>query len=103
MAKGGKLTKLKSAAAPPTAAPSSPPPRAQPTLPPTMTTPPLSKALHPVYVGKSRRRYLVGSDVVDNPVFQELVERSGDNDGFMFLSLSAPGLSLFSVDHHRRP
>lgn len=36
--------------------------------------------LHPVYVGKSRRRYLVSSDVVANPVFQELVERSsGDN------------------------
>ncbi|KAI8020214.1 Auxin-responsive protein SAUR76 [Camellia lanceoleosa] len=40
----------------------------------------ISRDLHPVYVGKSRRRYLVGSDVVDNPVFQELVERSGDND-----------------------
>ncbi|GFS38488.1 hypothetical protein Acr_00g0057780 [Actinidia rufa] len=36
--------------------------------------------LRPVYVGKSRRRYLVGSDIIDNPVFRELVERSGDND-----------------------
>nr|GME17722.1 auxin-responsive protein SAUR72-like [Ipomoea batatas] len=35
--------------------------------------------LHPVYVGKSRRRYLVGPDVVDHPVFQELVERSSGN------------------------
>ncbi|XP_052183267.1 auxin-responsive protein SAUR78-like [Diospyros lotus] len=35
--------------------------------------------LHTVYVGKSRRRYLLSSEVVDNPVFRELVERSGDN------------------------
>ncbi|XAR67227.1 hypothetical protein NMG60_11013707 [Bertholletia excelsa] len=36
--------------------------------------------LHPVYVGKSRRRYLVTSNVIDNPVFRELIDRSGDND-----------------------
>lgn len=36
--------------------------------------------LHPVYVGKSRRRYLVSSDVVDHPVLRELAERSGDSD-----------------------
>lgn len=35
------------------------------------------KNLHPVYVGKSRRRYLVSSEVVENPVFRELVEKSG--------------------------
>ncbi|KAI4355387.1 hypothetical protein L6164_004167 [Bauhinia variegata] len=34
------------------------------------------KDLHAVYVGKSRRRYLVNSDIVDHPVFQELVDRS---------------------------
>ncbi|KAK4267157.1 hypothetical protein QN277_023979 [Acacia crassicarpa] len=32
--------------------------------------------LHAVYVGKSRRRYLVNSDVLEHPVFQELVDRS---------------------------
>ena len=32
--------------------------------------------LHAVYVGKSRRRYLVNSEVIDHPVFQELVDRS---------------------------
>ncbi|XP_041006596.1 auxin-responsive protein SAUR76-like [Juglans microcarpa x Juglans regia] len=32
--------------------------------------------LHPVYVGNSRRRYLVSSDVVDHPLFRELVDRS---------------------------
>ncbi|KAI9122978.1 hypothetical protein K1719_005867 [Acacia pycnantha] len=35
---------------------------------------------HPVYVGKSRRRYLVRSNVVDHPLFRELVERSRDSD-----------------------
>ncbi|XAR51112.1 hypothetical protein NMG60_11005652 [Bertholletia excelsa] len=34
--------------------------------------------LRAVYVGKSRRRYLVSSEVVDNPIFRELAERSGD-------------------------
>ncbi|KAK7349329.1 hypothetical protein VNO77_06609 [Canavalia gladiata] len=35
--------------------------------------------LHAVYVGKSRRRYLVNSQVIDHPVFQELVDRSCSN------------------------
>ncbi|XP_061365297.1 auxin-responsive protein SAUR78 [Gastrolobium bilobum] len=40
--------------------------------------------LHAVYVGKSRRRYLVNSEVIDHPVFQELVDKSsssGCDDG----------------------
>ncbi|KAL4284953.1 hypothetical protein GQ457_16G002180 [Hibiscus cannabinus] len=36
--------------------------------------------LQPVYVGKSKRRYLISSDLVHNPLFRELVERSGEND-----------------------
>ncbi|KAL7587581.1 hypothetical protein Lser_V15G38793 [Lactuca serriola] len=36
---------------------------------------------HAVYVGKSRRRYLINSDVAQHPLFQELVERSGSGDG----------------------
>ncbi|KAF8401147.1 hypothetical protein HHK36_014451 [Tetracentron sinense] len=36
--------------------------------------------LHPVYVGKSRRRYLISADVIDNPLFRELVDRSGGSD-----------------------
>ncbi|KAF4368883.1 hypothetical protein F8388_021495 [Cannabis sativa] len=32
--------------------------------------------LHAVYVGKSRRRYLVSSEVVEHPLFQELVDKS---------------------------
>ncbi|PON45127.1 Small auxin-up RNA [Parasponia andersonii] len=39
--------------------------------------------LHAVYVGKARRRYLVSSEVVEHPLFQELVDKSGggDDDG----------------------
>ncbi|RWW22931.1 hypothetical protein BHE74_00044230 [Ensete ventricosum] len=33
--------------------------------------------LHPVYVGKSRRRYLVSDELVGHPLFRVLVERSG--------------------------
>ncbi|CAL0317972.1 unnamed protein product [Lupinus luteus] len=32
--------------------------------------------LHTIYVGKSRRQYLVNSDIIDHPVFQELVDKS---------------------------
>ncbi|CAO2188440.1 unnamed protein product [Urochloa humidicola] len=35
------------------------------------------KGLHPVYVGKSRRRYLVAGDIVGHPLFQTLVHRTG--------------------------
>ncbi|KAK6152075.1 hypothetical protein DH2020_014710 [Rehmannia glutinosa] len=40
-----------------------------------------AKDLHPVYVGKSRRRYLISSEVMDNPLFRELVDRRSGNDG----------------------
>ncbi|KAL9224636.1 hypothetical protein vseg_000654 [Gypsophila vaccaria] len=33
----------------------------------------------PVYVGKTRRCYMVNSDVVEHPLFRELVERSTVN------------------------
>lgn len=40
--------------------------------------------LHPVYVGKSRRRYLVTSDVIDHPLFRELIERRrGDSEEYV--------------------
>lgn len=35
----------------------------------------VSKDLHAVFVGKSRRRYLITSDVMDNPLFRQLVDR----------------------------
>ncbi|KAM7459305.1 hypothetical protein LguiA_036299 [Lonicera macranthoides] len=36
--------------------------------------------LYPVYVGKSRRRYLISSEVADHPLFRELIDRSGDSE-----------------------
>ncbi|XP_011039919.1 PREDICTED: uncharacterized protein LOC105136324 [Populus euphratica] len=36
--------------------------------------------LHPVYVGKSRRRYLISSDIIDHPLFRELAERSSTEE-----------------------
>ena len=35
------------------------------------------KGLHPVYVGKSRRRYLIAEELVGHPLFQSLVHRTG--------------------------
>ncbi|CAL4999149.1 unnamed protein product [Urochloa decumbens] len=35
------------------------------------------KGLHPVYVGKSRRRYLIADDLAGHPLFQTLVHRTG--------------------------
>ncbi|KAL9224635.1 hypothetical protein vseg_000653 [Gypsophila vaccaria] len=37
-----------------------------------------STTLHPVYVGKSRRRYLLTADVVSNPLLQQL---TAEGDG----------------------
>ncbi|EES13953.1 auxin-responsive protein SAUR72 [Sorghum bicolor] len=39
------------------------------------------KGLHPVYVGKSRRRYLIAEDLVGHPLFQTLVHRTGGAAG----------------------
>ncbi|KAE8682601.1 hypothetical protein F3Y22_tig00111238pilonHSYRG00277 [Hibiscus syriacus] len=40
-----------------------------------------STNLVPVYVGKSRRRYLISSDIIETPLFRELTGRSiGEND-----------------------
>ncbi|XP_010939864.2 auxin-responsive protein SAUR76 [Elaeis guineensis] len=36
--------------------------------------------LHPVYVGKSRRRYLISSNIAGHPLFQLLVQRSGGSE-----------------------
>lgn len=46
----------------------------------------VSNDLHAVYVGKSRRRYLVGSDVIVHPLFRELVDKSGDSDDGVVVS-----------------
>lgn len=38
-----------------------------------------TEEVYPVFVGKSRRRYLISSEVIEHPVFRELVESSGDS------------------------
>ncbi|KAF6139833.1 hypothetical protein GIB67_009680 [Kingdonia uniflora] len=35
---------------------------------------------HHVYVGKSRRRYLISSDIIDHPLVRELVDMSGGSE-----------------------
>ncbi|GAB2219217.1 hypothetical protein Droror1_Dr00006848 [Drosera rotundifolia] len=74
MAKGGKLTKLlkkmqsfgrQSQNGRSTAAVSS-----------TISSP--SSDLHTVYVGKSRRQYLISSKVIHHPLFRELADRSSE-------------------------
>ncbi|CAL0307894.1 unnamed protein product [Lupinus luteus] len=42
--------------------------------------------LHTVYVGKSRRQYLVNSVIIDHPVFQELVDKSCSDSGCVVVS-----------------
>uniref|UniRef100_J3MTJ1 Uncharacterized protein n=1 Tax=Oryza brachyantha TaxID=4533 RepID=J3MTJ1_ORYBR len=37
--------------------------------------------LHPVYVGKARRRYLIAEELVGHPLFQNLVDRTGGGAG----------------------
>ncbi|KAL4319703.1 hypothetical protein GQ457_18G001760 [Hibiscus cannabinus] len=39
-----------------------------------------SANLQAVYVGKSRRRYLISPDIIENPLFKELAERSGEQN-----------------------
>ncbi|XP_047326307.1 auxin-responsive protein SAUR76-like [Impatiens glandulifera] len=38
--------------------------------------PPSSQQLHTVYVGKSRRKYLLNTEIIQHPVFQNLVNKS---------------------------
>ncbi|XVE88574.1 hypothetical protein DITRI_Ditri19aG0080200 [Diplodiscus trichospermus] len=40
----------------------------------------IPKGLHAVYVGKSRRRYLVGSEIICHPLLQQLIDRSTGGD-----------------------
>nr|CAD1835705.1 unnamed protein product [Ananas comosus var. bracteatus] len=39
------------------------------------------RGLHPIYVDKSRRRYLVSSDLIDHLLFRVLIERSDGGEG----------------------
>ncbi|KAL8191802.1 hypothetical protein R6Q57_028533 [Mikania cordata] len=85
MAKGGKLTKIKSVLkkwhsfsnGKPTGLTKNP--ATAPTSDEDDYNSVISQS-HAVYVGKSRRRYLISSDVARHPLFQELVDRSDVDD-----------------------
>ncbi|KAJ9168071.1 hypothetical protein P3X46_019643 [Hevea brasiliensis] len=81
MAKGGKLTKLKSVLKKLNSFNKQSRPSGS-SIAATVddTSSSHSGDLHPVYVGKSRRRYLISSDVIDHPLFRELAERSSESD-----------------------
>lgn len=83
MAKGGKLTKIKSVLKKWNSfgKPNRPSVNSVASADDDEESGVVSRDLHPVYVGKSRRRYLVGSEVVDHPLFRELVERSSGDSG----------------------
>ncbi|XP_022724817.1 uncharacterized protein LOC111281353 [Durio zibethinus] len=40
----------------------------------------IPNGLHAVYVGMSRRRYLVGSEIICHPLLKELIDRSSGGD-----------------------
>lgn len=82
MAKGGKLTKLKSVLKKLNSfnKQSRSSGRSIAATVDDSSSPSYSGDLHPVYVGKSRRRYFISSDVMDHPVFRELAERSSESD-----------------------
>ena len=82
MAKGGKLTKLKSVLKKWNSFSNKPSRSSSINAVAASSSDDESSSVHhhPVYVGKSRRRYLLSSDVIDHPLFRELVERSRDSD-----------------------
>uniref|UniRef100_A0A803M8T1 SAUR family protein n=2 Tax=Chenopodium quinoa TaxID=63459 RepID=A0A803M8T1_CHEQI len=53
-----------------------------------------STTLHPVYVGKSRRRYLLASDVVDHPILQQLAGKSAGDD-----EITVEGCEVVMFEH----
>ncbi|RWW60211.1 hypothetical protein BHE74_00032797 [Ensete ventricosum] len=55
--------------------------------------------LHAVYVGKSRRRYLVSSDLVDHPLFRVLVARTGGSVGGSTGAGTVVGCEVVLFDH----
>ncbi|CAI9765970.1 unnamed protein product [Fraxinus pennsylvanica] len=59
-----------------------------------------AKNLHPVYVGKSRRRYMITSDVLDNPLFRELVEYSSDGEDTIKVGCEVPDSSEEMVEFY---
>lgn len=52
------------------------------------------EGLHPVYVGKSRRRYLIKPQVLEHPLFQILMQRSMKDSGMTIV-----GCEVVLFDH----
>ncbi|KAM7257225.1 hypothetical protein ACFE04_012966 [Oxalis oulophora] len=77
MAKAGKLTKLKSVLK---RLPSFNTKSSNTSSSSSRHVAAVSDNLRPVYVGQSRRRYLISSDVIDHPLFKELAERSSSSN-----------------------
>ncbi|GAV70960.1 Auxin_inducible domain-containing protein [Cephalotus follicularis] len=82
MAKGGKLTKLKSVLKRLNSFNNKSRPSPSPIAVGAdhQLLQPISGELRPVYVGKSRRQYLIRSDLIEHPLFGELAERSSESD-----------------------
>ncbi|XP_050234162.1 auxin-responsive protein SAUR78-like [Mercurialis annua] len=79
MAKTGKLTKLKSAIKRwPSLTKLA---RSNSSISAAATNSSNNDQLREVYVGKSRRRYLLSGEIICHPLFQEMLERSGGFDG----------------------
>jgi hypothetical protein len=57
------------------------------------------KGLHPVYVGKSRRRYLISEDLVGHPLFRTLVDHSGGGAGDAGGSCIVVGCEVVLFEH----
>uniref|UniRef100_A0A803MF92 Uncharacterized protein n=1 Tax=Chenopodium quinoa TaxID=63459 RepID=A0A803MF92_CHEQI len=50
--------------------------------------------LHPVYVGKSRRRYLLTSDVIDHHILRKLAGKSAGDD-----EITVEGCEVVMFEH----
>ncbi|TKW10599.1 hypothetical protein SEVIR_6G176000v4 [Setaria viridis] len=57
------------------------------------------KGLHPVYVGKSRRRYLIAEELVGHPLFQTLVDRTGSGGGAGEAGCTVVGCEVVLFEH----
>ncbi|CAL5005912.1 unnamed protein product [Urochloa decumbens] len=57
------------------------------------------KGLHPVYVGKSRRRYLVAEDLAGHPLFQTLVHRTGAGGAAAETGCTVVGCEVVLFEH----
>ncbi|KAL5220414.1 hypothetical protein ABZP36_025127 [Zizania latifolia] len=57
------------------------------------------KGLHPVYVGKSRRRYLIAEELVGHRLFQNLVDRTGGSSSGEAGGTTVVGCEVVLFEH----